>query len=208
MALVGFFFTFLSVNGAFADLNHCASVFGINLLQLDKTIILLKMKNMKTKLSILTVGLLLVCLVSTANKKGTSLLSGQSLTELGQYTIQVSEKALNMGGEDLKTYQLNYSNCDSPVFIGVKKTKKCMNFIVHTTNFEVEYICRKHVFGVRRISGEYQTVNADVINEMMNNAQFYTQRVISQYPKTETELLGLIACYFPTLIKDRYLERM
>jgi len=26
----------------------------------------------------------------------------------------------------------------------------------------------------------------------------------SQYPKTEVELLGLIACYFPSLIKENY----
>ncbi len=163
---------------------------------------------MKTKLSILTLSLLLICLVSTANKKATSLLTGQSLTELGQYAIQASDQIMSLGGEALKTYKLEYTNCDSPVLIGVKKTKKCMNFIVHTDNFEVEYVCNKHVFGVKRISSEYQTVKSEVINEMMDNAQFYSQRIISQNPKTEEELLGLIACYFPSLIKDTHVDRI
>lgn len=163
---------------------------------------------MKTKLAFLTIGLLLVCFVTVAKERSTSLISGQSLTELGQYSINTSAEALQVGGETLKTYELVYSNNNSPVLIGVKKTKKCMNFIIHTDNFEVEYVCNKHVFGVKRINNQYQTVSTEVINKMMNNAQFYAQRVISQNPKTEEELLGLIACYFPSLIKDEYLAKL
>jgi hypothetical protein len=163
---------------------------------------------MKTKLAFLTFGLLLVCLLTTAKEKGSSLISGQSLTELGQYSINTSAEELQIGGEALKTYEMVYSNSDSPVLIGVKKTKKCINFIVRTENFEVEYVCNNHVFGVKRINKEYQTVSPEVINEMMDNAQFYTQRIISQYPKTEEELLGLIACYFPSLIKSEKLARL
>ena len=77
---------------------------------------------MKTKLVTLSLGLLLVCLVTAAKEKGTSLLSGNSLTELGQYTITTSP-------------------------------------------------------------------------------------VITQNPKTEEELLGLIACYFSSLIKEEYLAK-
>jgi hypothetical protein len=163
---------------------------------------------MKTKFGILTMSLLLVGFFATAKGSGTSLVSGQSLTGLGQYTIRTSEKALNIGGEALKTYELTYANSDSPVLIGVKKTKRCRDFIVRTKNFEVEYVCNKHVFGVKRIAKEYQTIAPEVINEMMDKADFYTQRVISQYPKTEEELLGLIACYFPSLIQDEYLVKL
>lgn len=163
---------------------------------------------MKTKFGILTMSLLLVCLFATAKGSGTSLLSGQSLTDLGQYSINVSDDLMTIGGEAVKTYELRYSNTDSPVLIGVKKTKKCMNFIVRTDNFEVEYVCKKHVFGVKRINQDYQTVDPQVISQMMDNADFYTQRVISQNPKTEKELLGLIACYFPSLIKDESLAKL
>jgi hypothetical protein len=163
---------------------------------------------MKTKFGILTMSLLLFCLFSLAKGSGTALLSGQSLTELGQYTISTSNEALQIDNEAVKTYELSYSNIDSPVLIGVKKTKKCMNFIVRTKNFEVEYVCNKHVFGVKRIDKDYQTVSNEVMNEMMDNADFYTQRIISQNPKTEEELLGLIACYFPSLIKDDHLAKL
>ncbi len=83
-----------------------------------------------------------------------------------------------------------------------------MNFIVHTDNFEVEYVCNKHVFGVKRINKEYQSVTLETINEMMDNEDFHRQRVISQNPKTEEELLGLIACLFPSLIKDDRLSEL
>jgi len=160
---------------------------------------------MKTKLGILTMSLLLVCLFTMATEKEPSLISGQSLTELGHYAISLSSDALKCGDETLKTYELSYSNSDTPVLIGVKKTKKCMNFIVHAKNFEVEYVCNNHVFGVKRINKDYQTIPTATINKMMDNADFYMQRVISQNPKTEEELLGLIACYFPSLIKDDFL---
>lgn len=160
---------------------------------------------MKTKHIILTLGLLLVCLVTTAIGKGTSLISGQSLTELGQYSISVSAQDLKVGDEMLTTYELKYGNSDSPILIGVKKTRKCVNFIIHTDNFEIEYVCKNHVFGVKRINQEYQTVPSAVINEKIDNAQFYRQQVISQYPKSEEELLALIACYLPSLIKSEKL---
>jgi hypothetical protein len=160
---------------------------------------------MKTKLAFLTLGLLFGCLFSGAKERSTSLISGQSLTELGQYSIDTSTEPLTIAGETLKTYRLNYSNCNSPVLIGVKKTKQCLDFIIHTDNFEVEYVCKDHVFGVKRISKEYQRVSTETINDWMNKSQFYAQRVISQNPKTETELLGLIACYFPSLIKEEKL---
>lgn len=160
---------------------------------------------MKTKIGILMLCLLLVGFTSTAKTKEASVLNGQSLTELGDYQISQSSNALAIGNETLKTYELTYSNSDSPILIGVKKTKKCMDFIVRAKNFEVEYVCNNHVFGVKRINKDYQTVPTATINKMMDNADFYMQRVISQNPKTEEELLALIACYFPSLIKDDFL---
>ncbi|MFY9153632.1 MAG: hypothetical protein WAO52_16560 [Prolixibacteraceae bacterium] len=157
---------------------------------------------MKTTIGFLTGCLLLLGLFTSAEEKKTAIISGESFTEVGQYSISPSSESLNIGDEALKTYELKYANCASPVLIGVKKTKKnCLNFIVRTSNFEVEYVCNKHVFGVKRINKEYQTISCDEIAKMMDNADFYTQRIITQNPRSEEELLGLIACYFPSLIK-------
>lgn len=163
---------------------------------------------MKTRIGFLTVCLLVAGMVTSALGKGVTVLNGQSLTELGEYQISPSSKAMQFANETLKTYELNYSNIQSPVLIGVKKHKKCVDFIVRTGNFEVQYVCKNHVFGVKRIGAEYQTIPASEVSKLMDNADFYSQRIISQSPKTEEELLGLIACYFPSLIKDDYLHQL
>jgi hypothetical protein len=159
---------------------------------------------MKTRIGFFALCLMLVGFTSTAKTKESSLLNGQSLTGLGDYQISQSLKAITIGNEPIETYELTYSNSHSQVLIGVKKTKKCTDFIVRAKNFEVEYVCNKHVFGVKRINKDYQTVPTATINKRLDNADFYTQRVISQNPKTEEELLGLIACYFPLLVKDDF----
>jgi len=207
MAFVFCFSSFLIVKLVFVDLSFLASCFEINLLQLKETRTI-KLKNMKTRIGFFALCLLLVSMFATAKESGTALISGESLTELGQYSISTSNEMLKIGNEALKTYELSYANSDSPVLIGVKKTKKCMNFIVRSKNFEVEYVCNKHVFGVKRMNKEYQTISSSEINQMMDNADFYSQRIISQYPKTEEELLCLIACYFPSLIKDDHLAEL
>lgn len=151
--------------------------------------------------------LLLAGLFTSAKEKGTSLTSS-IMTELGQYSISNSTEAIIIGNVALKTYEVKYSNNESPVLIGVQKTKKCCNFIVRSGNFEVEYVCKNHVFGVKRIDKEFQTVSPDVVNRLMDNYDFYTQRVITQNPKTEEELIGLIASYFPSLIKEGHLAEL
>lgn len=163
---------------------------------------------MKTGIGILMLCLLLVGYTSTAKTKEASMLSGQSLTELGEYQINQSTQQLMIGNEPVKTYELTYSNGDSPVLIGVQKTKKCLNFIVRSQNFEIMYICNNHVFGAKRAYKEYQTIPAEQITKLMDNSDYWAQRVISQYPKTEMELLGLIACYFPSLLKDQYVSQL
>jgi hypothetical protein len=161
---------------------------------------------MKTKLAFVVVSLLMVSLCAVAKEKGSTVISGQSLTELGQYTINLSPEVIKIDDEVLDTYQLVYSESNAKILIGVKKTKKCRNFIVRTDGFEIEYICNKHVFGVKKVNEKYRKVDLAIVNAKLDNSQYYTQSVISQNPKNEEELLGLIACYFPLLIKELSLE--
>lgn len=162
---------------------------------------------MKTNFAMLTMCLFLLCLFTTAKERGTSL-TGESLTDLGQYSIIQSPDAMKIGNVALKTYEVNYSNNDSPILIGVIKTKKCKSFIVRAENFEIEYVCNNHVFGVKRMDKQYQTISPEVIDHMLDKYDFYTQRVITQYSKTEEELVALIASYFPSLIREDHLAEL
>jgi hypothetical protein len=159
---------------------------------------------MKTKLFILTVLVALLSLGATAKIKTGQALTGNSLTDFGNYTITVAEVPMMVNNEELKTYDLLYDNTSDPIKIGVVKGEECLKFIVRTDEFEVQYTCNKGVFGVKKIEQQYQQLPKEEIDAKLERFNYFTQRVICQNKKSEDELLGLIACYFPKLIKENY----
>lgn len=159
---------------------------------------------MKTKLYFLGVFLLaLVMGVSAKVKEGQSI-TGNSLTNFGKYSIVKSELPMVIDNAAVPTYELMYENTANPVRIGVIKEKKCTTFVVRSDEFEVQYSCNKGVFGVEKMDKKYRVLPEATCDSKFNKVSFYAQRVISQKPKTEEELLGLIACYFPSLVDEQY----
>ncbi len=159
---------------------------------------------MKTKLFILTVCVALLSLGASAKIKTGQALTGNSLTEFGNYSITVANAPMMVNNEAVKTYDLMYDNTSNPVKIGVVKTEDCSKFIVRTDEFEVQYTCNKGVFGVKKIEAQYQQLPKEEIDAKLERFNYFSQRVICQDKKSEDELLGLIACYFPKLIKEDY----
>jgi len=159
---------------------------------------------MKTKLFILTVCIALLSLGASAKIKTGQALTGNSLTEFGNYSITVANAPMMVNNEAVKTYDLMYDNTSNPVKIGVVKTEDCSKFIVRTDEFEVQYTCNKGVFGVKKIEAQYQQLPKEEIDAKLERFNYFSQRVICQDKKSEDELLGLIACYFPKLIKEDY----
>ncbi len=159
---------------------------------------------MKTKLFILTVCVALLSLGASAKIKTGQALTGNSLTEFGNYSITVANTPMMVNNEAVKTYDLMYDNTSNPVKIGVVKTEDCSKFIVRTDEFEVQYTCNKGVFGVKKIEAQYQQLPKEEIDAKLERFNYFSQRVICQDKKSEDELLGLIACYFPKLIKEDY----
>ena len=159
---------------------------------------------MKTKLFILTVCVALLSLGASAKIKTGQALTGNSLTEFGNYSITVANAPMMVNNEAVKTYDLMYDNTSNPVKIGVVKTEDCSKFIVRTDEFEVQYTCNKGVFGVKKIEAQNQQLPKEEIDAKLERFNYFSQRVICQDKKSEDELLGLIACYFPKLIKEDY----
>ena len=159
---------------------------------------------MKTKLFILTICVALVSLGASAKIKDGQALTGKSLTEFGKYTITVSDAPMVINDEVVKTYDLTYENTTNPVRIALVKGEECVNFIVRSDEFEVQYTCNKGVFGVKKIETKFQTLPKEEIDAKLDRVSYFSQRVICKNKKSEEELLGLIACYFPSLINDDY----
>ena len=57
---------------------------------------------------------------------------------------------------------------------------------------------------MKKIRTSYQEIPKNINEAVLDKVAYYSQRIISQKEKTEGELLGLIACYYPSLIKAEY----
>jgi len=159
---------------------------------------------MKTRIFILTICVALVSQGANAKIKDGKSLTGNSLTDFGKYTIMVSDDPMVINDESVKTYDLTYENTSNPIHIGVVKGEECLTFIVRTNDFEVQYNCNKGIFGVKKIETRYQTLPKEEMDAKLDRVSYFSQRVICNNKKSEDELLGLIACYFPSLINDDY----
>jgi hypothetical protein len=158
---------------------------------------------MKTKLFILTICVVLLSLGATAKIKNGQALKGNSLTSKGDYTITFSTDQMMVSNQAVKTYDLAYENGEKHAHIGVVPGEKCMDFIVRTADFEIQYTCNNGVFGVNRINENYQQIPKKAMDIKIDRANYLAQRVICTTKKSEDELLGLIACYFPNLVNER-----
>lgn len=153
---------------------------------------------MKNKTEIIT--LILVMLSFVFNLNATQPMRGNSYTEFGDYSIKLSDKPMIIDGIELPTYEIEYSNLNDVVTIGIDTQRKCQNFIVKHPGFEIQYVCSKKGFGVKLLENEYAHLNPGTINAIMDNNQFNYQQVIVADEKPLEDLLHLIACYFPQLI--------
>ncbi len=160
---------------------------------------------MKTKLFILTICLAILSMSASAGDiKNGQALKGTSLTDFGNYTVTNADVPMIVNNVAVETYDLTYANNSCKVRIGLVKEKKCTTFIVRTDGFEVEYTCNQGVFGVKKIEKKYQEFPKEANDCKLDRVGYFAQRVICQNKKSEDELLGLIACYFPNLVKEEY----
>lgn len=159
---------------------------------------------MKTRLIILTVCVALLSMGANAKIKDGKALSGNSLTDFGKYTIENSDVPMVVNDQVLKTYDLTYERTNDIVQIGLFKEKDCTTYIVRSDEFEISYTCNKGVFGVKKMDKKFQTIPKEEMDAKLDKVGYYAQRVICQNKKSEEELLGLIACYFPNLVNEEY----
>lgn len=161
---------------------------------------------MKTKLVLFSICLAILSMGATAKIKDGKAMTGNSLTEFGKYTIVNSQAPMVYQDQVLETFELTYENTSAPVRIGIlcEDEKKCKTFIVRTEEFEIEYACRNNVFGVKKMESRFQELPKEEMELKLDKVAYYAQRVICQNKKSQDDLLGLIACYFPDLIKDEY----
>lgn len=159
---------------------------------------------MKTKLILFTVCALLMSAGSFAKTKEKCLISGNSLTDFGKYQVVKSDNPMMFKGAALETYDLQYENTNASIRVGIVPEKDFTTYIVRSDGFEVEYRCTNSYFGVKKIDDRFRQLPVNSNNNNMDRVNYFAQRVICNGDKSEKELLGLIACYFPSLIHEDY----
>jgi len=158
------------------------------------------MKNLKfTTLFIAFASLL--TLTSATTPENIQSLKGTSQTLLGNYTItELAPETIK--NEVLRKFELNYENGKAPVIIYLRQKSKCKEYIVRGHAMEVQYTCKKSGFGAQPLAGKFAAYPFDT------NAQFISQEALSRQSKITTseipveKALGLIACYYPGLLKN------
>jgi hypothetical protein len=160
---------------------------------------------MKAKILLFSICVLFLSVGASAKIKDGKALTGKSLTNFGKYTIVVSDAPMVVDNEVLPTFDLMYENTSAPIRIGVLREKKnCTTFLLKSDEFEVQYSCKNNVFGVQKMDKKYCDLPQEATLSKLDKVSYYSQRIICQNPKSQDELLGLIACYFPSLVNEQY----
>jgi hypothetical protein len=167
------------------------------------------MENIMEKIrsfSLLVLLLFSVIISATALNPPTDAinLNGQSNTWLGDYQIK-ELPATVQNGHTMRTFELTYANAAKTVMIYLDERSDCREYVVRSKNLEVRYVCNKNGFGAKLVSGKLRQYDPDVNALFLASDEFRNQGRISDGGLELSSALGLIASYYPGLLKTKNL---
>jgi len=128
-------------------------------------------------------------------------LKGNSNTSLGNYEIK-ELPPVNVNGEMMRNFEITYENAQKTVLIYLDERSNCRDYVVRSKNLEVRYECRKTSFGVQLLTGKQMKYNPALNNLFISQEEFEKQQKISEGSLPIDSALGLIASYYPQLLKS------
>ena len=147
--------------------------------------------------------LLAFCVINTkaTDLEGSSIsLKGNSNTSLGNYEIK-ELPSVNTNGEMMRTFELTYEKAQKSVLIYLDEQTNCRDYIVRSKNLEVRYTCKKNSFGAKLLSGKQMKYKPELNALFMSEDEFNKQQKIAEGALPIPAALGLIASYYPNLLK-------
>lgn len=142
--------------------------------------------------------LILILLISFSLPLKTVILKGDSNCALGEYIVETASNPFILDGVELETYIISYENTEKTIQVAVKKESEQCRYIVLSDFLSVQYICTKDYFGVKK----HDDKELETDNNMLDSSGYFHQIVITRNKKNTRDCLGLIACYYPKLVKD------
>lgn len=147
----------------------------------------------------ITLSALIFITTTGFNKKIVA--TGNSAGNPDSFIIVQSERPLISDAKILRTYDVMYKNSEMDVRIAIDdRDRKCISFIVVSGDFGIQYNCDKHMLGVVMVDERYVEDGIPGTDERLNRVEYFRQKVLTQNQKSETEMLRLIAAYFPKLM--------
>ena len=133
---------------------------------------------------------------------GQVVIKGKTNTPLGVYTVEKSPDPVMIGDQELETYIISYENSEKQVKVAIDKEKKCKKYLVCCEDMSIQYICNNEYFGIEKLDRKYTKEGYQTDIHRINQGAFYHQRIITREDKTDRNCLGLIAVYYPQLIRN------
>jgi hypothetical protein len=141
-----------------------------------------------------------VLLIIGTSAQASNILTGDSNTSYGQYTLVQQENAVVVNNVAYKAWTLKYEglNKSFTVLYAPALNGNCC-FTIRNENFEIQYANQEGNFGVRLVAPDCRKVSKKEVMRQINNEQFMMQSLLTSNMKTEEEYLGLVACFLPLL---------
>ena len=129
--------------------------------------------------------------------------AGGETTFVGDYKIS-SKVDFEPGKVYQQNWEITYGESKRPVQVLLKETKKGEEYIVRTNYFEVKYVNSEKGFGACPVKVSELIVPEQLNNQVINESQLNTQKIITASRVDREKALQLIADFLPELVNDRY----
>ncbi|MCX6238490.1 MAG: hypothetical protein NTY07_13190 [Bacteroidia bacterium] len=128
-------------------------------------------------------------------------LKGNSNTSLGNYEVK-ELPPYDVNGTMMRTFELTYEKAQISVLIYLDQRANCRDYVVRSKNLEVRYTCKKTSFGAQLLSGKQMKYDPALNALFISQDEFAKQQKISEGALPIASALGLIASYYPSLLKS------
>lgn len=139
----------------------------------------------------LLIAIVIVLLASSAWAKKP--ISGNSNSFLKGYEVSRLNENL---------YQLSYENASNRFTIEVCPTESECCYLLRGENVEVMYVCNDLGFGLRKMPEQWQQLSPKSYAGLVSNKAFSYQSLLTPKHKNTKKALGLIACFFPSVVRE------
>ena len=148
--------------------------------------------------------LILIVMISFTFPAKTVVVKGNSNCALGDFIITQSSELFILDGVKLDTYVIRYENSKKIVNVAVRQEEDCCRYIAFTDELSVQYICSEDYLGVKILDANMKMQGYETEKDKLDNSSYFYQRIITreEVDKNLKSCLGLIAVYYPRLVKD------